>query len=176
MTPRPFGVIARFASEKEFLDALTRISNAGFKKVETFTPYAVEGEEAILPRPPSGVPWAMLTGGILGGAGAFFMQWYAARDYPLNVGGRPLNSWPSFVPITFELTILCAALAGVFGLLWAAGLPRLHHPAFSAADFERASQDRFFVCALACDPAYSAASARDAFERAHAQEVEELYE
>jgi hypothetical protein len=176
MRPRPFGVMAEFSTEEGFLGGIDRMRKAGFRNLETFTPYAVEAQEELLPRRPSRVGWFMLGAGALGGLGAFFLQWYAARDYPLNVGGRPLNSWPAFIPITFELTILSAALAGVLGLLWVAGLPRLHHPAFSGSGFERASQDRFFVCVLSSDPQYSVTAAKTAFEAARAESVEELFE
>src|SRR5207247_6674636 len=108
------------------------------------------------------VPLIVLFGGIGGGAGGYFMQWFAmAADYPLNVGGRPFHSWPSFVPITFELTVLCAALAGFIGMLALNRLPQPHHPLFAAPGFERATRDRFFLCIEACDANFT----RDATRR-----------
>jgi hypothetical protein len=169
-----FGTMGEFDSEKSYLGALRALSEAGFRGIETFTPYAVEGEEAVLPRRHTPIGPVMLVSGIIGGASAFFMQWYGARDYPLNVGGRPLNSWPAFVPITFELTVLCAAFAGVIALMVLCGLPRLDHPAFSDARFLGASQDRYFICLKADINGYSPAEARAALLRAGALSVEEV--
>jgi hypothetical protein len=169
-----FGTMGAFDSEESYLGALRELSRTGFRGIETFTPYAVEGEGELLPRRQTPVGTIMLIAGALGGAGAFFMQWYAARDYPLNVGARPLNSWPAFVPITFELTVLSAALAGVISLLVLCRLPRLDHPAFGDARFARASQDRFFICLTAARSDYSAAASREALLRAGARSVEEV--
>ena len=129
--------------------------------------------DAYAPHPVEGLPEAigfqrksrcalLPAGGNHGGAGGYFMQWYAmAVDYPLNVGGRPWNSVPSFIPITFELTILCAAFATILGMLALNGLPRLHHPIFSAQDFDRATTDRFFLCIEARDSSFNAAAVAD---------------
>jgi hypothetical protein len=130
------------------------VEEAGFRRIETFTPYDVEAEEAVVRRRPTPMGWIML-GGFIGGAGAFFMQWYAARDYRINVGGRPVDSWPAFVPVTFELTVLTAALTGVAALLWLLRPPRLDHPVFSDRRFRRASQDRFFICVRADGPGHT---------------------
>ena len=116
----------------------------------------------------------MLLAGAAGASGGFFMQWFAARDYPLNVGGRPLNSWPAFIPITFELTVLTAALAGVIAFFWLAGFPRLHHPVFSDPRFKRASQDRFFICIRADDPLYGSDIVRRTLADAQAESVAEV--
>jgi hypothetical protein len=166
--------MAAFAEESAFLAALANLNAQGFRRVETYTPYAVERAEKLLPKVRMPIPWVMLAAGILGGSGAFFLQWYACRDYPIDVGGRPLDSWPSYIPITFELTVLSAALAGAFAFLWIAGFPRLHHPAFSDRRFHRASQDRFFVCVRSDDPKYSEQSVRDAFFASRPESIEEV--
>jgi hypothetical protein len=103
------------------------------------------------------VPLITLLGGLAGGAGTWFLQWYAAVvDYPINVGGRPLNSWPSFIPAVFEITVLGAAVAAVVGMLALNGLPRLHHPLFALDEFALATRNRFFLCLPARDPAFDA--------------------
>lgn len=102
------------------------------------------------------------------------MQWFAARDYPVNVGGRPLNSWPAFVPIAFEMTVLSAALVGVLGLFWLTGLPRLHHPVFADARFKRASQDRFFICVRFDDPLYAGHGVRSILMSSNAESIAEV--
>ena len=175
MSREPYGIMAAYASEEAYLAALRVVEQAGFRRVETFTPYDVEAEEVVLGRRPTPMGWIMLVGGFLGGGGAFFMQWYAARDYRLDVGGRPVNSWPSFVPVTFELTVLSAALIGVAALLWLSGLPRLDHPVFSDRRFRRASQDRFFVCLRADEPRYSEPAARAALQQAEPESIEEVF-
>ena len=116
----------------------------------------------------------MLLAGIAGASGGFFLQWFAARDYPLNVGGRPLNSWPAFIPITFELTVLTSALVGVLAFLWLAGFPRLHHPVFADPRFKRASQDRFFICLRADDPLYANEGVRRALADAQPESITEV--
>jgi hypothetical protein len=176
MSRSTYGVMADFASEQSFLAALKSVRKEGYRRIDTFTPYGVEGEEDVVPRRPSPVAAIMLVAGITGGAGGFFMQWYATRVYWINVGGRPVFSWPSYIPITFELTVLSAALAGVAGMLMLAGLPRLEHPAFSDPRFRRATQDRFFICIRSDEPGYSPEAARAALLRSHPQSVEEVFQ
>jgi hypothetical protein len=167
--------MADFASEEAYLAALARLRRDGYRRIETFTPYAVEGEQEAIPRPASPVGPLMLAAGITGGSGAFFMLWYATRVYWINVGGRPVFSWPAFIPITFELTVLTAALVGAAGMLWLAGLPRLHHPVFSDRRFLRASQDRFFICLRADETGYTREGARAALQRTGPGTVEEVF-
>lgn len=155
------GLLAEFSAPEELLDAVRRTRTAGFTRFDTYAPCPVEGLDEYVLEKPSPLPGVMLAAGALGAAGGFGMQWYAAWDYPVNVGGRPLFSWPAFVPITFELGVLTAVLAGLGVLLWRLGLPRYHHPVFAAAIFARASTDRFFLCLRTDDPRYSAATARD---------------
>jgi hypothetical protein len=174
MKNETFGTMAVFATEDSFLKALRHLRRAGYRRIETFTPYRIETEDEYISPRRSPIPWIMFLAGALGGSGAFFMQWYACRDYPLDVGGRPLNSWPSYIPITFELTVLTAALVGAASFLWLAGFPRLDHPVFSDPRFERASQDRFFICVRSDDPHYSHDSPRDPFLGTDPESIEEV--
>ena len=151
MTPL-YGILAEFATADALIDAVRRTRAADLGKVEAYTPFPVEGLAEALGFTRNRVPLFALLGGVAGGLGTYFMQWYAAvLSYPLNIGGRPLHSWPSFIVPTFEFTILGAALAAVLGMLLANGLPRLHHPLFDRPEFDLASRNRFFLCVRADD-------------------------
>lgn len=157
MSGKIYGLMAEFSTGDALLDAAKRARDEGYQQVEAYAPYPVEGIAEVVGFKRNRVPLMALLGGIAGGAGGYFLQWYSAViDYPINVGGRPLHSWPSFIPATFELTVLGAALAAVFGMLLANGLPRLHHPVFDAPDFEQATRNRFFLCLPARDPHFDA--------------------
>jgi hypothetical protein len=176
MKSESYGIMAEFVSEESFLAALEIVRSDGQHTVETYTPYTVEGEEGAVPRRKSPVGLVMLVAGISGGIGAFYMQWYATRDYWLNVGGRPVFSWPAFIPVTFELTVLSASLAGAAAMLWLAGLPRLDHPVFSDQRFRRASQDRFFICIRADESGHVASSARESLRKANPESTDEVFQ
>jgi hypothetical protein len=153
MSGKIYGLMAEFRTGDALLDAARRARAEGYRQVEAYAPYPVEGMAEAVGFTRNRVPLMALLGGIVGGAGGYFLQWYSAViDYPINVGGRPLHSWPSFIPATFEMSVLGAALAVVFGMLLANGLPRLHHPVFDAPDFEQATRNRFFLCLPASDP------------------------
>jgi hypothetical protein len=142
-----YGVLAEFPTADALLQAAHAARAAGYVGIEAYSPFAIEGLSDAVGFPEDRVPLMTLLGGIAGGLGGYFMQWYSAVvSYPINVGGRPLHSWPSFIPATFELTILGAAFAAVFGMLAANRLPRLHHPLFDVADFDLATRNRFFLC------------------------------
>lgn len=143
----PYGVLAEYRTGDTLLAAARHARAAGFTDLEAFTPYPVEGLADAIGMATDRMPLLALLGGLAGGTVGFLLQWYAAViDYPINVGGRPAGSWQMFVPVTFSLTILGAALATVFGMLIANRLPRLRHPLFDAADFEQATRHRFFLC------------------------------
>jgi len=149
--------MAEFASPQALLAAVAFCREARYRDIEAYTPFPVEGLAEALGFARNRVPLLALIGGILGGAGAYFMQWYSAVvDYPINSGGRPLHSWPAFIAPTFELAILGAALAAFFGFILLNGLPRLHHPVFNAPDFDLASKSRFFICIRSSDPRFDA--------------------
>jgi len=151
-----WGLLAEFRTADEILVAARRTREAGYRQFDAFTPYAVEGLAAELGLRRSRLPFLALVGGLVGAGAGFFMQYYSsAIDYPLNVGGRPLNSWPVFVPIAFELTILVAASGTFLGMLLLNGLPQPHHPLFSVPQFSRVTQDGFFLCIEASDALFA---------------------
>jgi hypothetical protein len=167
--------MAEFAEPAVFAAAVRRMRAAGYSRLEAYMPFAVEGvAEDIVGRGRSPVARAMLIGGVLSGLSAYGMEYFATHVYPLNVGGRPLHSWPAFVPITFELTVLGAALTGLATFFWLAGFPRLDHPVFADARFARASQDRFFLCIRADERRGADAEARALLVAAGALSVEEV--
>jgi hypothetical protein len=159
--PRAWGLAAAFDSPEALLAAARQVAAAGYVRAEAYTPFAVQGVSEALGYRRSRMPLIVLVGGVVGGVAAFFMQWFAnVVHYPWNVGGRPPNSWPAFVPITFELTVLFAALSAVVGMLAANKLPQPYHPMFNAPGFDRATVDRFFLCVEASDPRYDAVETR----------------
>jgi hypothetical protein len=150
-----YGLMAEFRSPETLLAAARRASGEGFKRMDAYTPFPVEGLAEAIGFHRTRVPLIVLIGGIVGCLGGFFLQyWVAVIDYPLNVGGRPLNSWPSFIPVTFEMTILVAALSAFLGVLALNGLPMPYHPVFNVEQFELASRNRFFLCIEAADPLF----------------------
>jgi len=160
MSARPrrghcYGLTAQFASAQDLLEAVRTSRGAGYERIEAYTPYPVDGLAEMLGLEKSPVPLLTLIGGVIGAATGWFLQWYSAViAYPLNSGGRPLDSWPAFIPSTIELGILGACLCAFGGMLWLTGLPRLRHPMFDTPDFERVSRDRFFLCIRSEDPMF----------------------
>lgn len=148
-----YGLMAEFRSPEALLHAAERASAQGFKRMDAYSPFPVEGLAEAMGVHDKRVALIVLIGGIFGCLGGFFLQyWNAVIHYPLNVGGRPLNSWPAFIPVTFEMTILFAALAAFLGVLALNGLPMPYHPVFNVDRFELASRNRFFLCIEADDP------------------------
>jgi hypothetical protein len=147
-----YGLIAEFDSPEALLEAAHRVFAAGFRKIDAYSPFPVDGLAEAIGFHYTRVPLIVLIGGIIGCLGGFYLQyWVAAIDYPINIGGRPFNSWPSFIPVTFELTILIASLFAFFGVLALNRLPMPYHPVFNVERFELASRNRFFLCIEAVD-------------------------
>ena len=154
-TPPLYGIMAEFDNPSDLVAAARQTYEAGYRRINGYSPYPIEELTEAIGFTRTTLPLIVLIGGILGGLGGFFMQyWVAVHDYPLNVGGKPLNSWPAFIPITFETTVLCAAFAAVFGMLALNKLPQPYHPVFNAPNFALATRDRFFLVIEANDPLF----------------------
>lgn len=164
--PRCFGLLAEFETPEAVLAATKRAREAGYVRLEAYTPYPIHGLAEALGKRQARLRYIVLAGGIVGALTGFGMQyWMSAIDYPLNIGGRPLNSWPSFVPIMFEMTVLIAALSAVLGMLAMNGLPTPHHPLFNVPEFERATRDRFFLSVREKDPQFDRTRTRAFLEQ-----------
>jgi hypothetical protein len=154
-SPNVFGLMVSFDHPEALLEAARTVREAGYQRIDAYSPYPVEGLSEALELRTTRLPWIVFIGGIIGAAGGYFMQYYASViDYPLNVGGRPLHSWPAFIPITFELAILVAAVFAVLGMLALNGLPQPYHPVFNVPEFELASRSHFFLTIESDDPLF----------------------
>jgi hypothetical protein len=170
-----YGLMAEFDSPETLVEAARHAFARGYRRMDGYSPFPVDGLAEALGVKSSPVPLIVLIGGTLGCLGGFFLQyWAAVVDYPINIGGRPLNSWPAFIPVTFEVTILFAALAAVFGVLALNGLPMPYHPVFNVERFELASRNRFFLCIETVDPKFDIAAVRSFFASVGAQGVYEV--
>ena len=160
-----YGLLAEFTSPEAVLAAAHAAHAAGYTRAETYTPFPIEGLPQALGFTRTRVARVVLIGGIVGACSAFFMMWFAnVIHLPWNVGGRPPNSWPAFIPITFELGVLFAAFSAMIGMLWMNGLPQPYHAVFNSPNFSLASRDRFFLCIEASDPAFDLERARGFLE------------
>jgi Protein of unknown function (DUF3341) len=162
----PYGLIAEFDNTEDVIAATKAAYDHGYRMMEAYSPFPVEGLAEALGFEKNRVAACVLIGGVTGGLTGFFMQWYSAvLSYPVDIGGRPLNSWPAFIPITFEMTILFAALSAVLGMLGLNGLPRPHHPIFNAPNFVLASRSGFFLCLQSRDPLFDEEESRRFLEK-----------
>lgn len=172
---KPYGLMAEFASADELFAAARSANQAGFTKMDAYSPFPIEGLAEEVGFHHTRLPLVVLIGGITGALTGFGLQAYSFMvDYPVNVGGRPFLSWPAFVPITFELMILLSAFGAVFGMFLMNGLPRLYHPVFNAPRFDRATQDAFFLCIEADDPKFDLVETRSFLEGLKALAVSEV--
>lgn len=173
--PRLYGLVAEFDREEDLIEAITALKVRGYDRIEAFTPYPVKELAQLLHPRARLIPFFVLMGGITGGIAGYLIQYYTAViDFPLNVGGRPLHSWPAFIPVTFELSIMFAAVAGLAAFLIATRLPRLHHPIFNDEEFSRASWDRLFLCAEAEDERFELNTTRELLEHYSEYQVREV--
>ncbi len=157
MTPADIhGLMAEFEEPRQILAAAKRAREAGYRNMDAYTPYPIEAlAEALGHHSRGRLPKIVLAGGIVGAIGGYMLQyWTSVHTYPLNIAGKPLHSWPAFIPVAFETTVLCAATSAVVGMLLLNGLPRPYHPVFNVPQFGMASRNRFFLCIETSDPAF----------------------
>ena len=172
MRPRVYGLMAEFEDATSLVDATSRAYAEGYRRIDAYAPFPIEELHHALGSPRSRMPLIVLIGGIVGCILGFLLQyWVAVIAYPLNVGGRPFNSWPAFIPITFECTVLGAALAAILGLLAVNGLPMPYHPVFNVSRFALASRNRFFLCIEARDRKFDVDATRTFLQTLGPREV-----
>lgn len=169
-----YGVVAEFDHPDKLVKAAKSVRERGYRRIEAYSPYPIEELSEIIPRI-NLLPAIVLLGGFTGALTAWVMQYLiAAKDYPTNVGGRPLYSWPAFIPILFELTVLFAACAAFFGMLALCGFPRPHFPLFNSPRFAGVTSGRFYLCIEARDPQFRLANATQLLESLDPIEVWEV--
>jgi Protein of unknown function (DUF3341) len=171
-----YGLIGEFETVDQLLHAAEQVRDAGYKKMDAYAPFPVEGLSEALGLGRNLVPFLTLCGGLAGGLGGFgFEYWVNVISYPMNIAGRPMNSWPAFIPVTFELTVLGASLCAVFGMIALNGLPRPHHPVFNVHRFaQRSSTDRFYISIEASDPKFHLEETARFLQSLDAQHVTEV--
>ena len=173
--PPIHGLMAEFADLGDLVRAARGTREAGYRRFDAYTPFPSEELAEAMAIPRDRLPLVVLTGGVLGGLGGYALQyWTSVIAYPLNVGGRPVHSWPAFIPPTFETIVLGAALAVVLGMLALNGLPMPYHPVFNVPRFALSSRDRFFLCIEAVDPLFDREETRRFLERFVPRQVSEV--
>lgn len=170
-----YGLMAEFDDPEVLVEAAERAHAEGYHRMDAYTPYPVHGLSEALGVRHTRLPILVLLGGVIGGIAGYSLQfWASVLEYPYNIGGRPFHSWPSFIPITFETTVLLAAFAAVFGMLALNGLPQPYHPVFNVPRFELATRTHFFLCIEATDPKFDLEGTRRFLESLNPQEVAEV--
>jgi hypothetical protein len=175
MKPDPiYGIMAEFDSATALVEAARKTHQAGYKKIDAYSPFPIEGlAEEIGAR--NDVPIIVLVGGLIGGVSGYLMQyWMSAVDYPLNIGGKPYHSWPAFIIITFEMTILFAGISAVLGMLALNRLPMPYHPVFNVPRFSAATKDRFFLIVFSSDQKYHPEDTRKFLESLDPRSISEV--
>jgi hypothetical protein len=172
---RIYGIMAEFDSPTALLEAARHTYQAGYKKIDAYSPFPIEGLAEEIGFVHDEVPLVVLICAIIGGLSGYLMQyWCDAVDYPINVGGRPYHSWPAFIVITFEMTILFGAISALLGMLALNGLPMPYHPVFNVPRFAMASKDRFFLIVFSSDKKYDPAGTRQFLEGLQPRSISEV--
>jgi len=170
-----YGLIAEFDSTDDLLVAAEKVRDAGYVNTDAYVPFPVHGLTEALGIKRTILPWIVLGGGLAGCFGGFMLQyWVSVIEYPMNIGGKPYYSWPSFIPIIFECTILGAGVTTLLAMLGLNKLPQPYHPVFSAANFDRASDDGYFLCVEATDEKFDLQATRSLLEEAGPKQVSEV--
>ena len=170
-----YGMMAEFDSAQDLVAAARKTHEAGYRKIDAYSPFPVEELAEAIGFHKNGVPLVTLIGALIGGISGYLMQyWMAAISYPINVGGRPFHSWPAFIVVTFEMTILFGGIAAVFGMLALNGLPMPYHPVFNVPRFAMATKDRFFLIVFSSDPKYNLTDTRRFLEGLKPRSISEV--
>jgi len=171
----PYGLMAEFDDPNALVHAAKRTYEAGYRRIDAFSPYPIEEAWEAIGQHDRRLSFIVLAGGLTGLlTGIGLQEWVHQLAYPMNIAGKPLNSWPQFVPVTFELTILFAALAAVIGMIVLNGLPEPYHPVFNVPRFEHASRDKFFLLVESADPKFDRAKTLDFLKGLNPSEVNEV--
>jgi ActD protein len=167
-----YGLMAEFDDPTTLVAATGRAHDEGYRRMDAYSPFPIEELHEALGAPPSRLPLVVLIGGLFGCIAGYGLQyWVSVIAYPVNVGGKPFHSWPAFIPVTFECTILAAALAAVLGMLALNGLPMPYHPVFNVPRFALASRNRFFLVIQATDTKFELEETRRFLEALAPREV-----
>jgi Protein of unknown function (DUF3341) len=171
-SPAIYGLMAEFDDPASLVSAAERARHAGYVCMDAYSPFPIEELHEALGSPRSRLPLIVFIGGLIGCIGGYALQyWVSVITYPVNIGGKPFHSWPAFIPVTFECTILVAALSAVLGMLALNGLPQPYHPVFNVPRFALASRNRFFLCIEATDPKFDVERTRRFLETLEPREV-----
>lgn len=173
--PPLYGVMAEFENPSDLVAAARKVYSLGYRRINGYSPYPIEELSEAIGFTHTSLPLIVFIGGLLGGVGGFLMQYYIeVIDYPINVGGKPFNSWPAFIPITFECTVLAAAFSAVLGMLVLNRLPQPYHPVFNVPNFAMATRDRFFLAVEANDPKFEHDKVVELLKTLNALEVNDV--
>jgi hypothetical protein len=170
-----YGIAAEFDNPTELLKATKAVYEEGYRDMDAYSPFPIEEVFEALPNKFNWIPYIVLAGGLIGAFSGYMLEYYAAAvSYPLNIGGRPLVSWPAFIPPAYETTILLASLSAVVSMLALNGFPRPYHPIFNTPNFDLASQEKFFLCVESTDPKYDKERTKSFMESLGARQVSEV--
>ena len=173
--PPLYGVMAEFENPTDLVAAAQKVYSLGYRRINGYSPYPIEELSEAIGFTKTSLPLIVFIGGLIGGLSGFFMQyWIEVIDYPINVGGKPTNSWPAFIPITFEMTVLFAAFSAVLGMLILNKLPQPYHPVFNLPNFALATRDRFFLAIEANDAKFNHAEVVDLLKSLNAVAVNDV--